>query len=118
MTERAVANGDQFVTQIPASDEYSFTNTAFLCKFRGPSLQCTLLSQLVSAGYGYNETFKMNREVCYEAPESPTCMPLTDSATPELDHYFYFANVGQCGGRDRQDLGVAQAFVDSVRNDS
>lgn len=94
MTERGIGNGDALVEQIPQSDDYMFTNTAFLW-------------------YGYNATYKMNREVCYEQPESDACAP-TQSQTPQLDRYFYFANVGQCGGRDRQDTAVGHAYIDSV----
>lgn len=67
------------------------------------------------AGYGKNATFVMNREVCYECPECDACMP-TQSSTPVLDHYFYFTNVGDCGGTQTQNTGTAQAFIDSVSN--
>lgn len=41
---------------------------------------------LLGQGYGYNETYKMNRVVCYEDPEDAACMPM-DSSTPILGTY-------------------------------
>ncbi|CAD6579276.1 MAG: hypothetical protein CYPHOPRED_000844 [Cyphobasidiales sp. Tagirdzhanova-0007] len=96
--ERAIANGDSFVTAIPQDANHTFTNTGYLW-------------------YGYNATYEMNRVVCYEDPENEACMPM-QSDTPELDHYFYFTNVGQCGGDDTQNTSVAQAYIDSVKNSS
>ena len=34
LTERSVSNGDAFVNLFPQSDDYTFTNTAFLCEFK------------------------------------------------------------------------------------
>ena len=57
LTERAVANHDIFPTLIPAGPDAVFTNTALLW-------------------YGYNISFHMNWNVCYEAPEAPECQPM------------------------------------------
>ncbi|KAK4703087.1 phosphatidylinositol 4-phosphatase, partial [Phenoliferia sp. Uapishka_3] len=72
LTERSVSNGDAFVNMFPQSDDYTFTETAFLW-------------------YGVNATFKMNRVVCEGDAEDADCMPLTP--TSDNDHYFYFDNV-------------------------
>lgn len=90
MTERGIANGDSFLELFPQSDDYRFTNTPILYT-------------------GYNETYKMNMNICYEQPESEYCAPV--EPLDEVDHYFYFANVGQCGGSDKQDTSIGHAFI-------
>ena len=80
--ERAIANGDSFVTAIPQDANHTFTNTGYLCR----SLFCGLYAkpaEMREKGYGYNATYEMNRVVCYEDPENEACMPM-QSDTPEL----------------------------------
>ncbi|KAL8292659.1 hypothetical protein RQP46_001271 [Phenoliferia psychrophenolica] len=92
LTERSVSNGDSFVNMFPQSDDYMFTETAFLW-------------------YGTNATFKMNRVVCEDNAEDAACMPLTP--TSENDHYFYFDNVGGCGGQITQNNTIIEAYIAS-----
>jgi len=90
MTEQAYGNGDIFANQIPASDEYAHVNTAFWY-------------------HGWDDTYKMHHEVCYEAPEDPRCKP--QGELNEEDHYFLFTNVGNCGSTARQRPQMARDFI-------
>lgn len=98
--ERGVANNDQYTEFIPASEDYAHAGTTFYY-------------------YGHNETGgHMNWEICWpDMPDTGACSPRPGmsgyDSTAEQDHYFYFANVGQCGGRDYMDTRVIDQFLSS-----
>ncbi|KAK9893364.1 hypothetical protein P389DRAFT_175350 [Cystobasidium minutum MCA 4210] len=88
--DRGAGNADVFMSFIPQSSEYTHVNTGIRY-------------------FGWDDTYKMNTAFCYEDPENPACLPVGD--LNEVDHYFYFSNVGQCGGAARQNRTVAEQFI-------
>ncbi|KAK9893363.1 hypothetical protein P389DRAFT_20272 [Cystobasidium minutum MCA 4210] len=66
--DRGAANADIFMSMVPQSDDWAFTNTGIWY-------------------HGYNETYKMNMESCIEQPEDAACLPQGD--LNELDHVLH-----------------------------
>lgn len=97
--ERAIANNDQFTEFIPAGPNYTHAGTMFYYWGRN-----------ITGGH-------MNWNICWDAYDDPACAPRPGmsgfDSTPEQDHYFYFANVGSCGGKDYMDLDVIDQFLES-----
>jgi len=98
--ERAVANNDQYTEFIAESEDYAHSGTTFYY-------------------YGHNNTGgHMNWEICWpDVPDTGACSPRPGmsgyNSTAEEDHYFYFSNVGQCGGKDFMDTTVIDQFLNS-----
>jgi len=97
--ERGVAGNDQYTEFIPAGPNYAHAGTTFLY-------------------WGLNRTSgNPNWHICWDNNEDPECKPGAQPqqwrSTAEEDHYFYFSNVGQCGGRTVLNSTIIDDFINS-----
>merc|ERR1711939_860008 len=91
--ERGVANHDPIPEVIPSGPNYAHTGTTFYY-------------------HGYSNVTHMNMVVCRDDTSNPDCAPR--QPYNELDHYFYFSNVRQCGqGRWRENREANAEFIAS-----
>jgi len=95
--ERGIANNDQMTESIPEGVNYTHAGTPFYY-------------------WGYNHTSTgMNWRICWEEdnPDTSACLPVDQgtNTTALEDHYYYFSNVGQCGGEIHQNASAIDAFL-------
>lgn len=97
--ERGVFADDQYSEFIPAGPNYAHAGTSFLYWGRNSS------------------TGNPNMKVCWHDEDQTPCLPGAETqqwdTTPEQDHYFYWSNVGQCGGTTQPITTLIQDFIDS-----
>ncbi|KAK9893536.1 hypothetical protein P389DRAFT_112839 [Cystobasidium minutum MCA 4210] len=97
--ERGVFADDQYSEFIPEGPNYAHAGTSFLYWGRNSS------------------TGNPNMKICWHDEDQTPCLPGAESqqydTTPEQDHYFYWANVGQCGGTTQPIPTLIQDFIDS-----
>lgn len=97
--ERGVFADDVYSEFIPEGPNYVHTGTSFLYWGRNSS------------------TGNPNMKICWHDEDQTPCLPGAETqqwdTTPEQDHYFYWANVGQCGGTTQPLPNLIQDFIDS-----
>lgn len=97
--ERGVFGDDEYSEFIPAGPNYAHAGTSFLYWGRNSS------------------TGNPNMKVCWHDEDQTPCLPGAEpqsyGTTPEQDHYFYWSNVGQCGGTTQPIPTLIQDFIDS-----
>lgn len=97
--ERGVFGNDEYSEFIPAGPNYAHAGTSFLYWGRNSS------------------TGNPNMKICWHDEDQTPCLPGAETqqydTTPEQDHYFYWSNVGQCGGTAQPLPVLIQDFIDS-----
>jgi hypothetical protein len=97
--ERGVFANDIYSEFIPEGPDYAHTGTSFYY-------------------WGRNRTLGApNMRICWIDEDQTPCMPGAETqqwdTTAEQDHYFYWSNVGQCGGTNQPIPELIQDFIDS-----
>lgn len=100
--ERGLFANDTYVDKIPSGPNYAHAGTTFYY-------------------WGTNSTNNNpNWQICWDDQDGsdPACRPGAqisnrNNTTPDQDHYFYWANVGECGGPNTIDTTIVNAFLTS-----
>ncbi|KAK4700025.1 hypothetical protein P7C70_g6230, partial [Phenoliferia sp. Uapishka_3] len=101
--ERGIYGNDNYTEFIPVGPNYVHTGTPFY--YSGLDGQ-TLGPNLVICWDGNSQNGPI--------VDDPACLPVPQpNTTAEQDHYYYFSNVGTCGGDDLINTTIVDAFLNS-----